>query len=65
MPTIKIKRNPNFRSFWNITSTQEHWSKEVQGRAKAVRIAVKIARSLGEDKIIQEIPNKGWQLIAV
>ena len=54
MPTIRIKRNPNFKRFWNITDTETQNVTEVEGRTTAVKIAMRMAVQIGERKFIEE-----------
>ena len=61
MPTIAISRNPNFGTFFNVTNRVTQEVEEVESKRKAVRLALKIARRLGENKIIDQDDN--WNLI--
>jgi len=61
MPTIRIKRNPNFRHFWNITDTETQNVTEVEGRTTAVKIAMRMAVKIGERKFIEET-KQGFEL---
>ena len=61
MPTITITRNPNFKSFWSVNNGKTEESEEIEGKVKAIRTALKIARRIGEERVL--LQDKEWQLI--
>ena len=54
MPTIRIRRNPNFKTFWNVLNMSTNSMSEVEGRATAVKIATRMAVRIGERKFVEE-----------
>ena len=61
MPKVKIIQNPNFPKFWTVENTKTEDSEEIEGKSKAVRVAFKIAKRLGEDQIIVA-SNRSWDI---
>jgi len=50
---IKIEKNENFRGFFNVFAFGK-FIDQVQGRAKAVRMASKLAKANGQPMIMNQ-----------
>lgn len=50
MTKITLIQNPNFKEFWNLLNGNEKQD-EIAGKKKAVRIALKLAKQINEERI--------------
>lgn len=61
---IKIIQNPNFQNWFTLVNNKTNETEEIAGRAKAVRVALKIAKRIGEKQVIVE-DTRGWKAVEV
>lgn len=59
---IKLTQNPNFTNWWKLENSKTNESDEIAGRDKALRVALKIAKRVGQ-RDIRVVTNKGWKLV--
>ena len=62
--TIKVIQNPNFQNWFTLVNHKTNETEEIAGKKKAVRVALKIAKRLGQKQVIVQ-EERGWTSLPV
>lgn len=61
---IKVIQNPNFQNWFTLVNNKTNETEEIAGKKKAVRVALKIAKRIGQKQVVVE-EQRGWTSLPV
>jgi hypothetical protein len=61
---IKIIQNPNFQNWFTIRNQKTNEETEVANRPKALRVAMKLAKEVGDKQVVMQ-DTLGMEVIPV